>query len=724
MTHILLMINPYVQVERTPPDEKRRREKAAEVAAKENVEILLLTPFASSPKIEFERIKLGKSGVRKLLIRNPGDKPLDVLLDRLPKEDKGFNVDYVAFTLGGKEETSLLVGWTPTKAGGVRESIIVKFGGKFSAHVVLIGSCVDPDAKKRANASMSTTKPLGPRNTNVRPGSRTRPSVPASKLNASSVPKVSIPPNPVVRQDGSPAKRLIGGVSPPKPVSTVQPLSSAPKFVCGTTFNPRDFAKEDQFAVGSPRRETYVQERPRPANGDVVASTPLAKRETEGSRPEMDPRLSNIMPPPAQDIRRQTFVPSKLGLPPVVDTSSNDEEDTDYRRQTFVKLPKPPPVVPDQRTTYVKLPQPAAELPPTPDQKIAKVSESGESEAPVNLSMTPLNLSSKPKALADLLDQLNDVECEPLNLSLPNSGNKETKVSPAKEKRNITLNITETAPTPPRRYCPRVSDISLPDAEVSGPKTPKVKTPLRVADPKEMKTPLRDPRLAQLMGAMNLSGFGDLDLSLGSQFGDCSLAVNLASPARDRDVDFEEEELDEFEENKENIDEQELEMIAIARGTSALGNRSSSSTAEQPQSPRLSTGTIIKTVPTVELGMLPTVDQEQGEERQTVIERKSGQVVYEEEIITNEIVEEVIELEFEIVDGKKKLIGEKTLGTTVTKEMETICRTPTFKRRQAQCDISRMIEQHLSNSVPDQVNCVNYEFYYLSLYYWITFNLD
>ena len=68
----------------------------------------------------------------------------------------------------------------------------------------------------------------------------------------------------------------------------------------------------------------------------------------------------------------------------------------------------------------------------------------------------------------------------------------------------------------------------------------------------------------------------------------------------------------------------------------------------------------------------------------------------------------VVELEFEIVDGKKKLIGEKTLGTTVTKELETICKTPTFKRRQAQCDISRMIEQHLSNSVPDQVYCLNF----------------
>ena len=61
------------------------------------------------------------------------------------------------------------------------------------------------------------------------------------------------------------------------------------------------------------------------------------------------------------------------------------------------------------------------------------------------------------------------------------------------------------------------------------------------------------------------------------------------------------------------------------------------------------------------------------------------------------------EIEFEIVDGKKTLVGEKNLGKTVTKEIETICKTPTFKRRQAQCDISKIIEQQLTDSVPNQV---------------------
>ena len=678
----------------------------AEEVAKDTPEILILTPFASSPKLEFDRIKLGKSGVRKLLIRNPGEKPLDVVLDRLPKEEKGFSIDYVAFTLGGREETSLLVGWTPTKAGGVRESVIVKFGGKFSAQLILIGSCVDPEANKKRPVSLSTsiTRPLGPRNSIARPGSRGRPSVPASKLNAPPAPpKVSIPPNPVTRQGGSPPKRRIGDVSSPQESAHVPfrqpPNPPSSKFVCGTTFNPREFSKADQFMSQSPRRETYVQERPRPSTEDIVESTPIPDRREEQRRTEIgDTRLSNIMPPPASEVRRQTFVPSKLALPPVMD-KEHDEDEADLRRQTFVKLPQPATsTAPDNKMTYVKLPSA-----PEPQEAIIepKVSVNDKAEAPVNLSIAPLNLSAKPKALTDLLNQLNDVESEPLDLSFPTSDNKEpVSVTPPKEKKDITLNITESNFTP-NRYCPRVSDISLPETDPIPHvvKTPIAKNPLRLQEMKEANTPLKDPRLVQLMGNMNISGCADLDLSLGSQFGDCSLAVNLASPARDRNVDFDEEELEEIEENKENYDELELEMIARARGTSALGDRSNSYVEK---SPRLSTGTIVKTAPSVDQEMLPTVTETE-DYQEPHIEKLSGQVVYEEEIITNEVVEEVIELEFEIVDGKKTLVGEKNLGTTVTKEIETICKTPTFKRRQAQCDISKIIEQHLTDSVPNQV---------------------
>ena len=702
----------------TPPDEKRRREIAAEEAAKENAEILLLTPFAARPTIDFDRVKLGRSGVRKLIIRNPGDKPLDVLLDRLPKEEKGFSIDYVCFTLGGKEETSLLIGWTPIKAGGVRENIIVKFGGKFSAQIILLGSCIEPESKKRT--TVTVVKPLGPRNSNVKSGSKTRPSVASSKLNAP--PKISIPANPVSRKQGSPPKRLFGEAG-----SGQERRPGGNKFVCGTSFNPRDFAETDKFQSQSPRRETYVQERPAPSTRDIVESTPRVNRDiVEKVESTFDTRISNIMPPPAQDMRRTTFVPSKESLATVSDAGAGPgEEEVDFRRQTFVKLPPAPPApaIINSRDTFVKLPPPMSKEKPInnkesfvqlPQPEPGDVQPSSESKScvspsqePMNLSLAPLNLSSaKPKALSALLDQLNDVEGEPLDLSFP-SDKKELQVSPVKN-----VNLTETLQTP-RRYCPRVSDISLPDPEspsACAVKPQMMKTPLRVGA--DTKTPLRDPRLAQLMGSMNISGCGDLDLSLGSQFGDCSLAVNMDSPGRDRDCDFEEEDLEDFEENKENIDEEELDLIARARGTSALGSRSASSSWTE-RSPRLSSGTVVKSDPLMDVNMLPAVSEDdvhqdpEQEDREVLVEMQATQVLYEEKVVTEEIVEEreeVIELEFEIVDGEKKLVGERRMeNVDQEKDTATVSITPLMTRRQAQCDISRMIEQHLGNIVPDQV---------------------
>ena len=615
---------------------------------------MLLTPFTSSPRIEFDKIKLGRSGVRRLLIRNPGEKPLDVLLDRLPKEEKGFSIDYISFTLGGHEETTLLIGWTPIKAGGVRESFIVKFGGKFSAQVILIGSCVDPDARKR-QAAVRNTRVLTPRNSNARVAGR--PSVASSKLNAPPAPKVSIPSNPIVRKSGSPPKTLINGASPVKAKLKVPP---PPKFVCGTTFNTKEFNKTEDFVSQSPRRETYVQDRPLVSS--VLESTPIINRREGHSNVEtvvFDSRISNIMPPPSLEVRRQTFLPCKSSLPTVTSEETREEEEEeevlDIRRQTFVKLPSAPA--------------------PDPAPPIEKTAET-EPEAPVNLSLAPLNLSSKPRVLSQLLDEISAMENEPLDLSLP-SDNNQAKVSPEKKPAQL--------PETPRRYCPRVSDISLPDSP----------TPLT-------RTPLRDPRLAQLLSNINLSGCGNLDLSLGSQFGDCSLAVNMASPARNRDMDFEdEEELEFIEENKENIDEDELDQIARARGTSALGKSSSSFSEKTPT--RLSTGTIVKAAPSLESSLLPTVLESSVQPEAAIIEEKLSQIVLEEEIITSEVVEEVVEYEFEVTGGRKTLVGERSLGSVVTRQTETISRTPTLQRKVAQLDVSRIIEQHLSHDIPPQV---------------------
>ena len=195
-----------IQIRGTPPDEKKKALRAAELAAAQEVTFLLLTPFAQTPKMCFERVKLGSSGVRQLVLRNPGNKAVDVVLEKLPSEDKGFVVDYTRFRLGSREETTLLVGWTPLKGGGVRESINIRHG-TFRNQVTLIGTCLAPEEKP--SGSFRGKKPLGPKNVNISlaRGGNGAGGAPKGRPAA---PKITIPPNPVERKDVSPPKRFIG----------------------------------------------------------------------------------------------------------------------------------------------------------------------------------------------------------------------------------------------------------------------------------------------------------------------------------------------------------------------------------------------------------------------------------------------------------------------------------------------------------------------------------
>ena len=213
------------------------------MASSQEVSVLLLTAFTERPKISFEHVKLGTSGVRQLVVRNPGKMPVEVVLEKLPNEEKGFVVDYTCFRLGGCEETTLLVGWTPLKGGGVRDNIIVKFG-HFRSQVTLIGNCIAPEEKP--TASYRPKKPLGPKNVNVSAasGSRGGSSSSMAKSRPAAPPKIVIPANPVERKDASPPKRLIGG----------DDAASRP----GEVFHQK--IPDTYDGPGSPtRRETYVR---------------------------------------------------------------------------------------------------------------------------------------------------------------------------------------------------------------------------------------------------------------------------------------------------------------------------------------------------------------------------------------------------------------------------------------------------------------------------------
>ena len=70
--------NILLQVTRTPPEIKRKREKEEVLKRNEEIPTLILTPFAAQPVLIFEDVKIGHSAVRKLAIRNPNSKPTKV----------------------------------------------------------------------------------------------------------------------------------------------------------------------------------------------------------------------------------------------------------------------------------------------------------------------------------------------------------------------------------------------------------------------------------------------------------------------------------------------------------------------------------------------------------------------------------------------------------------------------------------------------------------------
>jgi hypothetical protein len=71
-------------------------------------------------------------------------------LERLPKPEKGFEIDFTEFDLGAKEEAHLKVGWVPRNGTPLRETVVVKFG-KLKTQMLLIGTCKLPQSAINKN---------------------------------------------------------------------------------------------------------------------------------------------------------------------------------------------------------------------------------------------------------------------------------------------------------------------------------------------------------------------------------------------------------------------------------------------------------------------------------------------------------------------------------------------------------------------------------------------
>ena len=86
------------------------------------------------------------------MLRSPILYLKQVNLEKLPKKEKGFEFEFVEFTLGSEEEAIVQIGWAPVNGTPLREVILAKFG-KHHAQIKIIASCKAPIEKVIINWS-------------------------------------------------------------------------------------------------------------------------------------------------------------------------------------------------------------------------------------------------------------------------------------------------------------------------------------------------------------------------------------------------------------------------------------------------------------------------------------------------------------------------------------------------------------------------------------------
>ncbi|XP_073975477.1 microtubule assembly factor abnormal spindle isoform X2 [Rhodnius prolixus] len=125
----------YFEVTISPP--------VARNVSEESVPTLMLAPFSSIPKLDFQDVKVGSNVEKEVIIRNPSQG--NVIIDlNIPLEmlERGFSVNALTFELSACSQTRLKIEWNPTTAGQWRDTIrVVHVNGKCKfAHILVTSS--------------------------------------------------------------------------------------------------------------------------------------------------------------------------------------------------------------------------------------------------------------------------------------------------------------------------------------------------------------------------------------------------------------------------------------------------------------------------------------------------------------------------------------------------------------------------------------------------------
>ncbi|CAH1785861.1 unnamed protein product, partial [Owenia fusiformis] len=130
------------------------------------VEELTLTHFTKAPRIGFGTVRVEKSKIRNLLVKNPHDYEQVVVIEKFPHK-KNFTVDQMQFVVAPKDEVMLQITWTPTEEGNCREMILFHVDGTYRLQAYVYGVVEPVPTQKKKKRKFWTKKPLQPQNTDI-----------------------------------------------------------------------------------------------------------------------------------------------------------------------------------------------------------------------------------------------------------------------------------------------------------------------------------------------------------------------------------------------------------------------------------------------------------------------------------------------------------------------------------------------------------------------------
>ena len=336
-------------------------------------------------------------------------------MEKLPKAEKGFEVDYTDFTLKEKEEAQLKVGWVPQNGTPLREIIYIKFG-KLKTQMLFAGTCKVPPSMID-KTQQQQRRPLRPSSVqNLK-----------KQNEKSSIIKSKLPPNPIVRHPP-------GSCPPVRPYNMERDVKksgflNASETTENVSWSPQPFRMAAASANSVEiKRETFVK-----LESQQLFIETKENYQKSNADETIEQRRDTFIVPKATAIsdesiiRRETFVTSSC--PMVTSTPMIKNAVSPGSTPNFLT----PGSLNDRRQTYV--------LPST-------VKKPGEDKKDVNLS-NEIEKAKKALEVFDILEEedsrskeLSDIKEEDNSSSSSPSSNVPTDVDQLLQISGIDLDLS------------------------------------------------------------------------------------------------------------------------------------------------------------------------------------------------------------------------------------------------------------------------------------------